>query len=52
MTVEYEAFNKSDNSLVIKAKTKHCFTKTNLHPANLKKAFPRGYEILTNCIEK
>ena len=51
MSVSYEVINKATKDIVIEAKTKHCFTDTNLKPINLKKYYPEAYEKLLSIKE-
>ena len=44
LTMGYTITNKKNNEIVLTAKTKHCFTDTNLAPIRLQKHLPELYE--------
>ena len=49
-TFEYEVIRLSDNVVTTTGITSHAFCDETLKPINLKKKFPKYYEILLNCI--
>lgn len=51
MTVNYEITNKNTGDLVMNAETKHCFTNTSLRPINLKKYYPKAYEVFSKNVK-
>ncbi len=50
MTVSYVVTKKDSGELVMNAETKHCFTNKNLRPCNLKKYYPKAFEVLTSLV--
>lgn len=52
MAVEYILTDKKTGKLVMTAKTKHCFTTTNLRPCNLKKHYLEAYNTFMDLSKK
>lgn len=51
-TVNYEIYNKANDTLCVSGETNHCFTDSNLKPMNLKKHHIDVYEKFMSLIEK
>lgn len=42
----YKAYRENDNVLLAEGYTTHCFTNTSMEPINLKKTYPKFYDVL------
>lgn len=49
---EYEVKRVSDGMLMTKGTTTHAFCDSDLKPVNIKKKFPKYYELISGLIEK